>query len=161
MSELNDTEILKKLESLAGTLSKIATDATQQIMQLKIENFRISSRFEALLRHLYSKGTVDFVDYSESLVEFQTLNKKIVEINKNQNLVERVKTAIEYNKNSAFKIYGDEVNLLAQIKESGGTSSDTAKLILGNLLCSKTLSDELMKHVVLEAPQDAEGSKVN
>lgn len=146
-------------EEIEKRITLIEHDVSREIHLLKTKIFKMEIRFESLLRYLIWEGdlgatTFTIERFQEAVNDFQTLNRKVQEINALPSITEKVAAAEAFNSSDKFtrstkaKIYGDDLGLKAMIENAGGTSSMTAVEILACLPCSQELTNFLKSYVV-------------
>lgn len=118
-----------------------------EILQLKIRNYKSEIRLEALVRLLMTKGTYNIDEFHASVTSFQILNNTLSQVNSIPSIMDKVNTAAEFNKTSTIKIQGDDLGLKKIIEDAGGTSDFTARLVLSKLPCSTNFSNFMKQFI--------------
>ena len=116
-------------------------DLETEITQLKVRLFKSEVKFEALIRWLFSKGTLNSDDYLAAITNFQVFNNTLGQINAIPSIMDKVHAATEFNKTSIIKISADDLGIKKIIEDAGGTSDFTARLILLKIPCSPSFKE--------------------
>jgi len=113
----------------------------QAIVNLKIESFDTTFKFESLLRNSVQKNLITLDEFIDSVIEHTKLQNKLKELKTQPELLERVKLAASYNSlpETRFHIYADDLLLRQQIEAAGGCLPHVAKEILQSLPISNSL----------------------
>ncbi len=118
----------------------------KELQELKIHDFAISSRFEALLRLLLTTKKIDYDGFTTSLSIIGKFNGTLKDLIKEPNVVEKINKAIEYNKTGFFSIYADDLELQKVFELNGGASDYAARLSL-ELPCSNRYAEYIKQYI--------------
>jgi hypothetical protein len=155
MSTPEIDNLQKKIEFLETQVKNVIDSSNRELNIIRTMFFQQAGRFEALLRFLITKDNLSLDQFLFALEEYQKFKDKLVSLLKDKPAVlDRVKETAEYNKNAYFKLYADDINVLPQIEEAGGTSPATAKNILDSLPTTPRFSKSLQKYLIQIVPSE-------
>jgi hypothetical protein len=118
----------------------------KELQDLKITDFTISSRFEALLRLLLTTKKIDYDGFTQAVTNIGTFNNTLRSLIKESNVVLKIEKATEYNKKNFFSIYADDLELQKVFELNGGASDYAARLSL-ELPCSNKYAEYIKQYI--------------
>jgi hypothetical protein len=143
------SDLETRVKTLETKLEQLSQAYGKELVQTKTMFFQHANRFEALLRYIITGKTLTMEQFLFALEEYQRFRTKIASLMKGSpSVVNRVNGASEYNKDAYFKIYADDVDVISQIEAAGGTTAETAELIMSSLPSTERLKLYMNKFLV-------------
>lgn len=125
----------------------------QKINQLNAGLTNVAFRFETLLRYLFSqrKNIIDIDSWYRIVAYYQKFLAKEQELRNISSVLDRVAQAKLYNDEQKdeldFKFLLDDLHLVDQINNAGGSSKETLNTILDSLNGSFNVKNSLKKYL--------------
>jgi len=131
-------------------LKSVVDSVSQELSNIKVEQFRTVARLETAIRFLSNKKVMEYGDFVTSTEDYRQWREGLMKCLKEQNLVKRVDTALELNATLTFKLFADDIEIISQVVDAGGTSHATATKTL-ELPHSEMFKKFISQYIIKEA----------
>jgi hypothetical protein len=145
MQEL-DKHTLDRISQLENKVEALRAEIEKLLNQAKVDNFKVASRLEALIRHLIFTKSININSLLDMLNAYSEFRNTLLDIAKIESIPEKIERARFHNNKNIyyhFKIYADDLNLKELFEKSGGPSKIIAKDLIENFEKSTALFDYL------------------
>lgn len=145
MQEL-DKHTLDRISQLENKVEALRAETEKLLNQAKVDNFKVASRLEALIRHLIFTKSISINSLLDMLNAYSEFRNALLDIAKIESIPEKIERAKFHNSKNVyyhFKIYADDLNLKEAFEKSGGPSKVIARDLIENFEKSTALFEYL------------------